>query len=161
METVGPGHRAPVAELPRLGGGTVELPGGAPLTLLAFYKASCPTCRWAMPFVQTLHERARGLTVVGIASEDDASEAAVFAQELGLTFPIGLESAPWDVSRAYALSTVPTLFLVDGAGRVKRASPGFAKEDFRAVAAEAAALHGGAPADPFPEGVAVPEFRPG
>jgi peroxiredoxin len=161
MEAVGPGDPAAAAELPCLGGGTVELPGGAPLTLLVFYKASCPTCRWALPFVQALHERAHGLTVVGIASEDDVDEAAAFAAELGLTFPIGLESAPWEVSAAYGLTTVPTLFLIDGAGRVKRVSPGFAKEDFLAAAAEAAALHGGAPADPFPEGAAVPEFRPG
>ena len=37
-----PGARAPALELPRLGGGTVEVPGSAELSLVVFYKAGCP-----------------------------------------------------------------------------------------------------------------------
>lgn len=160
MSEVGPGQRAPSFRLPSLGGVAVAVPGGSPLTLLVFYKASCPTCEWALPFVQALHERADGLAVVGVAS-DAEDEARAFAEKLGLTFPVGVESEPWDVSAAYALTTVPTLFLVGESGKVLLTSPGFSRDDFLEVARRAAERSGGAPADPFPEGAEIPAFRPG
>jgi peroxiredoxin len=159
MAELGPGANAPAFTLPGLTGGGVAVPGDAPLTLLTFYKASCPTCRWALPFVQALHERAAGLTVVGVAS-DGEPEARAFALELRLTFPIGIESPPWPVSAAYRLTTVPTVFLVDG-GAVRFASAGFVRDDFLRAAAVAAGRAGGPPANPFPEGAPVPAFRPG
>lgn len=160
MPEIAPGAAAPTARLPGLRGGEIRVPGGVGLTLLAFYKGACPTCRWAMPFVQSLHDRAAGLHVIGVAS-DDAGHARAFAKELGLTFPIAIESAPWETSGAYGLTTVPTLFLVEAGGEVVVTSPGFARDDFLDIAKRAAEISGGEPADPFPEGEAVPVFRPG
>lgn len=160
MPPVAPGDRAPAFRLPSLGGGALDLPGAAPLTLLAFTKASCPTCRWALPFVQALHERARGLTVVGVAS-DPPAEARALAEELGLGFPVAVEGEPWEVSAAYGLTTVPTLVLVDGSGEVLFTSEGFSRDDFLEIARRAGERSGTAPADPFPAGEAVPPFRPG
>jgi peroxiredoxin len=127
--------------------------------LLVFYRASCPTCRWALPFVQALHERANGLAVTGVAS-DAEGDARAFAEELRLTFPVGVESEPWPVSTAYSLTIVPTLFLID-AGTVRLASAGFARDDFLRFAGAAAERSGGEPANPFPVGSGVPAFRPG
>lgn len=160
MARIARGDRAPAFVLPSLAGGQVDLPGPAPLTLLAFTKASCPTCRWVAPFLQGLHERARGLTVVGVAS-DPVDEVRAFAEELGLGFPVAVESAPWEVSAAYGLTTVPTLILVDGDGTVLLASEGFARDDFLEIARTAGERSGTAPADPFPAGEAVPALRPG
>jgi peroxiredoxin len=159
MAELGPGAKAPAFHLPGLAGGVVVVPGNAPLVLLAFTKASCPTCRWMFPFVQALHEGAKGLAVVGVASDPDG-EARAFAEELGLTFPIGVENAPWPVSTAYGLATVPTLFLIE-TGTVRLASAGFSRSDFLEIASAAAQRAGGKPANPFPAGAAVPAFRPG
>jgi len=161
MAELVPGTKAPPATLPRLSGGEVALPGSSPLTLLAFYKASCPTCRWAAPFVQSLHAKTKGgsLAVVGVA-EDDEDTARQFADELGLDFPIAVETEPWAVSTSYGLATVPTFFLVDNEGEILLTSPGFARDDLREVARRAAELSGGEPADPF-DGADVPPFRPG
>ncbi|MGQ0720627.1 MAG: peroxiredoxin family protein [Candidatus Eiseniibacteriota bacterium] len=153
MAELGPGAKAPAFHLPGLACRSVAVPGAAPLTLLAFTKASCPTCRWMFPFVQALHERAKGLAVVGVAS-DPVGEARAFVEELRLTFPIGVESAPWPVSAAYGLTSVPTLFLIE-TGTVRLASVGFSRSDFLEIASAAAA------ASPFPAGAAVPAFRPG
>lgn len=155
------GAAAPRARLPRLGGGTVELPGAAPLSLLVFWKSSCPTCRWALPYFEALHAgtAGTGFSVVGVA-EDSEADAAAVAAELGLTLPVAVEPEPWATSAAYDLMTVPTLVLVDGEGRVILTSPGFAKDDVLEIARQAAALRGTAPVDPF-RGEDVPAYRPG
>jgi peroxiredoxin len=162
---LGPGDAAPVASLPGVAGGTVALPGDDPLTVVVLFKASCPTCRWALPWFQRLHEAAAGrpLAVRGVA-QDDPAEARAFAAELGLTFPIGIEEAPWAFSAAWGALTVPTFFLVGADGVVRLASAGFARDDLREAGQRAAALDGGPPLDPFPAGEAgeaVPAFRPG
>lgn len=153
--------QAPRAGLPRLGGGTVDLPGTAALNLLVFWKSSCPTCRWVLPFVERLHARTAGvsLAVVGVA-EDDEAEAGAAVAEAGVTFPTALEAEPWAVSAAYELMTVPTFVLADAAGRVLMVSPGFAKDDLLEVARRAAERDGGEPADPFGD-ESVPAYRPG
>jgi peroxiredoxin len=159
MTELAAGTPAPAFELSRLGGGSVTLPAGE-LTFLVIYKASCPTCRWALPFVQNLHERARGIRVIGVAS-DSPEDAAALAAELTLTFPIGVEAEPWPVSAAYGLTTVPSVFLVGPDGGILRSGAGFGREDFTDAVQRAAKVTGGAPANPFPEGVTMPAFRPG
>ena len=157
------GAPAPTFHLPRLDGqGSIDGPSTGSLTMLLFYKASCPTCRWAMPFFQQLHDRTQGgsLSVIGLA-QGEAEDERAFAEELGVTFPVALEETPWATSAAYGLTTVPTFFLVDEAGNVLLASPGFARDELRDVARRAAERDGGPAADPFPEGMEVPVFRPG
>ena len=153
--------KAPSARLPRLGGGFVDLPGAAPLNLILFWKTSCPTCRWALPFFERLHARTAGgsLAVVGVA-EDTEVDARAAVEEDGVTFPMALETEPWATSAAYELMTVPTFVLVDGEGQVLMTSPGFAKEDLLDVARQAAERDGTDIADPF-RGEAVPVYRPG
>jgi thiol-disulfide isomerase/thioredoxin len=137
----------------------VALPGDAPLNFLAFFKSTCPTCATALPFVRALHEQAPpGFRVVGIA-QDEEPAAQALAEVLGLAFPIGLESVPWQVSASYGLVTVPTFFLVDGEGEVLVTSPGLARDELRAIGRRAAEA-GGEPIDPIldPE---LPAFVPG
>src|SRR5947209_4732133 len=95
------GTRAPAFTLPRMGGGTVTLPDGAAkgLTLLVFYKNTCPTCRMTFPFVQRIHEQVVGSGGrVTAISQDGAEGAASFAKELGLTMPIAVDGEDWPVS---------------------------------------------------------------
>jgi peroxiredoxin len=154
-----PGAQAPVATLPRLGGGELTLPGSAPLTVLAFFKSTCPTCGTALPFLRALHERApEGFEVFGVA-QDEEPAARALAEVLGLGFPIGLESVPWEVSARYGLLTVPTIFLVDAAGEILMTSPGLARDELRAMGRRAADL-GGDPIDPIHD-EELPAFVPG
>jgi peroxiredoxin len=155
------GAQAPPFTLPARGGGKLSAPEPGRLTCLVFYKASCPTCRWALPFFGELHERTKGgaLSIVGVA-QDTPEEAETFAAELGLGFPIAVEPEPWSTSARYELKTVPTTFLVDGEGRVLVKSAGFSRDDLHEVARRAAEADGAEPADPF-AGASVPAFRPG
>ncbi|HET9886033.1 MAG TPA: TlpA disulfide reductase family protein [bacterium] len=130
-----------------------------PPALLVFFKTSCPTCRWALPYFEQLHRLAGAevLSVIGIA-EDDEADLAPIAQELRLTFPVALEPAPYATSTAYEVMTVPTLFYIRDA-RIELESAGFARGEVLEIARRAAALAGTDPVSSFLDGVA--EFRPG
>ena len=158
------GTRAPGFTLPRPGGGEVTLPDRAAkgLTLAIFFKNSCPTCRLILPFVQRLHEQVEGFggRVVGI-SQDGLDGARGFARELGLTMPIVADGDDWPVSREYDLVSVPTLYLLDGEGKVVRGFAGFQKAELIRVATELAASVGAPEPSIYREGEALPDLKPG
>ena len=81
--------------------------------LYVLYKKSCPTCQYALPFLERLHREyaGRGLTVWGVAQETE-EDAAAFAAEYGLTFP-QLADADLEVTERHAITNVPTVYLVD------------------------------------------------
>ena len=162
LSELAPGTIAPSLDLPRLGGGEVALPGDGPLNLVVFEKSGCPTCRWALPFFESLHAGTRdgSLSVTLVASDDEPTTHA-FVEDLGLTMPVGIESEPWPASVSYGLSAVPTFFLTDETGEILLSSAGFSRADLEEVARRVAERDGTDPVDPFPEGVRVPPFRPG
>jgi len=153
------GATLPTAALPALGGGELTIPGSGPLTLVFVFKESCVTCRLALPFVQVLHEEAAADLTIRAIIQDDESTASRLAVELGLTFPIAIETEPWPVSESYGLLTVPTSFLVDESGEIELTSVGFSGDDLLQIAGRASAQTESRLAKLFPPD--VPVFRPG
>jgi cytochrome c biogenesis protein CcmG, thiol:disulfide interchange protein DsbE len=82
----------------------------------------CAPCRAEMPVLQMLHEtyRDRGLVVLGVNStvQDSAAGARKFVDQVGVTFPILLDSSG-AVSRRYLLRAMPSTFIVDRQGVVQ------------------------------------------
>lgn len=158
------GTRAPGFTLPRLGGGEVALPDRAVtgLTLVVFYKNSCPTCRLAFPFVQRMHEQVepQGGRIVAV-SQDSLAEAGSFAREFGLTMPIVVDGPAWPVSREYELVSVPTFYLLDRDGMVVRSTVGFGKQELRRMAVDLADSVGAPEPVLYRDGESVPDFKPG
>jgi len=103
--------------------------------VLAFFKVSCPVCKFTFPFLERLHDRYKSdaVTFLGI-SQDNASASRDFAESFGVTFPILLDDSSYTVSNAYGLSLVPTVFLVESGGSVKVSSMGFVKADLESIA---------------------------
>src|SRR5689334_14241004 len=60
--------------------------------VLAFFKVSCPTCQYALPFLERLYKAygGKGVTLVGV-SQNDTNDTAAFAKQYGITFPILLD----------------------------------------------------------------------
>jgi peroxiredoxin len=103
--------------------------------VLAFFKVSCPVCKFTFPFLERLYERYKSDTVTFLGvSQDNASASRDFANDFGLTFPILLDDSSYTVSNAYGLSMVPTVFLVEPDGTVKVSSMGFVKADLESIA---------------------------
>ena len=126
------------------------LEGGADVTLaqllragpvvLAFFKAACPTCQLAFPFLERLHAGGAGLQFVGV-SQDDAKLTGQFAARFGISFPLLLDRAAdgYRASNAYGLTHVPAMFVVETDGAVSQESAGFSRADFERLALRAGA----------------------
>lgn len=150
------GATAPDFALPDLDGTRhtlADLIGRGP-ALLAFFKASCPTCQFTMPFLERGANAGR-LPVCGI-SQDNAGTTADFHKRYGLTFPTLLDSSAegYVASNAYKLTHVPTMYLVEPDGRIGWASIGFVK-------AELDELNRRFDAGMFLPGEKLPERKPG
>src|SRR5215207_2906875 len=110
---------APDFVLPSIHGGPLglgELRASGPVVLV-FVAEECPTCTLAIrrlaPLTAALREA--GVALVAVF-EDPPEVAARVARSTGFSATALAERAPYDVSRAYGLETLPTIVLIDGAG---------------------------------------------
>jgi hypothetical protein len=115
--------------------------------LLVFFETDCPTCQLALPYLNALAKAP--VQIIGI-SQDDEDSTREFVHQLNIRFPVQLDHE-LRLSRAYDPQSVPSLFLLDGAGQVVRTLTGFDKASFNTLAAELgqpeiAPEHDGAPA---------------
>ncbi len=103
--------------------------------VLAFFKVSCPVCKFTFPFIERLFQRYKSDNVAFLGvSQDNASATRDFGQSFGVTLPILLDDSAYTVSNAYGLSMVPTVFFIEPDGTVKISSMGFVKADLESIA---------------------------
>ena len=128
----------------------------------AFFKISCPVCQFTFPFLERMFKRygGEGVTFLGI-SQDDARSTKEFAAEYGVSFPIALDEKGYPASNAYALTNVPTIFLIEADGTVGVSSMGFDKKDLETIASKLAERGKIAPAALFRPDEKVPANKPG
>src|SRR5215831_2310693 len=91
--------------------------------LLAILQTDCPTCRLITPYLNML---ARGPAAVKGLSQDPENVTREFREQMDVQFPLEVD-ADLAVSAELEVVTVPTLYLLDAAGRVVRKEPGFDK----------------------------------
>lgn len=130
--------------------------------LLAFFKQSCPTCQFTLPFLERIHQGIKdgaGPQLWGI-SQDDASATKALAQEVGLSFPLLPEEKGYPVSNQYGLTYVPTLVLVEPDGAIRLKSTGFDRKDLEAIAARFSQGQNG-PIIAFRPGEQIPDYKAG
>lgn len=135
------GSAAPGFSLPRVGGGTLsldELKGK--VVVLDFWSIGCPPCLEELPKVASLRRRMepRGVVVVGInAGGESAADAAAFAKERGLDWPLAVDESG-AVSRAYRVSALPTVYVIGRDGTVAASHAGAWSDSGLRAAVEAA-----------------------
>lgn len=131
--------------------------------VLVFFKVSCPTCQYALPFFERLYKAYgnKGVSLVGV-SQNDAKETAAFTKEFGVTFPVLLDDTrKYPVSNAYGLTNVPTVFWVAQDGEIEISSVGWVKADFEQINRKMAENGKSTPAAVFKAGEDVRDFRAG
>jgi peroxiredoxin len=165
MAALATGTKAPDFELKTLDGKRFslsdELTGGA--VVLVFFKVSCPTCQYALPFFERLHKtyRSKGISLVGV-SQNGAKDTAAFNKEFGVTFPVLLDDTnSYPVSNAYGLTNVPTVFWIAQDGEIEVSSVAWVKADFEEINRRMAEAGKIAPAAMFRPGEDVRDFRAG
>ena len=128
-------------------------------SLIAFFKQSCATSRLTLPFIERLHLHYPALQVLGI-SQDNADDTTAFVQQTGLTFPV-VRDGDWKVSTAYDLFTVPSVFLLDKGGTVRRVNMGWNKDQYTGLSDEIARVLETSSVPLLSENDKVPVFKPG
>lgn len=158
-ETLTAGQRAPDFRLDDLNGGQKSLsellPAGP--VFLAFFKVSCPTCQFTLPYLERIYGGlADGNARMIAVSQDDAESTREFHKEFGITMPTLLDSARqgYPASNAYGLVYVPSMFLVERDGTISWSLVGFNRKELEA-------LGGKLGVNPFKPGERVPEMKSG
>jgi thiol-disulfide isomerase/thioredoxin len=115
------GETAPSLVVPQVGGGTIDLTNlaGKPVWV-NFMGTYCPPCVDEFPLMNGFAARYAdtGLVILAIDVKEEEGVVAAFAEELGATFPLGLDAdgsaaAGWD---AIAL---PVHFWIDAEGVIR------------------------------------------
>jgi thiol-disulfide isomerase/thioredoxin len=128
---VGEGTRAPEIGLKDLGGKPVnvaELKGR--VVLVDFWASWCAPCREELPVLEGLFRKYReqGLVIVGVGLDKDAKNVSKFLRANPLSFTV-VHDADGAVADRYAPPKMPSSYLVDRKGVVRRVHAGFKASD--------------------------------
>jgi peroxiredoxin len=164
MGTLKQGDEAPAFTLAEMKGSqhvSLEALARGPL-LIVFFKVGCPTCQYTLPFIERMHQQlaGHGAQIWGI-SQDNARNSQDFAREYEITFPILIDDHPYEISDAFGITHVPTLFLIGPQGRIEVATDGFDRKGLLAIQHSLAQHTTGTPPALFLPSERVPEFKPG
>ena len=88
------------------------------VVFLNFWATWCGPCRTEMPDLQQLHDElgdGAGFVLLAINLQEDAERVRGFADELGLSFQILLDSSG-ETSAAYGARTLPMSYIIDQDG---------------------------------------------
>lgn len=96
------------------------------VVVVNFWGSWCEPCRKEMPALQSAWEARQDENVVfvGVGSKRDSEENAVeFAEEYGVTYPIGRDTeggtvAAGQISKDYQINWYPMTFFIDGNGNI-------------------------------------------
>jgi peroxiredoxin len=133
MTALAPGTQAPDFTLPSMDDKPFSLRAALARgpVLAAFFKISCPTCQYAFPFLQRIHQahENKAVTIVGI-SQNTKKDTAAFIKEYGISFPVLLDDThSYPVSNAYGLTNVPTIFWIAPDGDIEISSVGWVRKE--------------------------------
>jgi peroxiredoxin len=133
------GAKAPSVDLEGIDGQRYNLSlaiSSTGLVVLAFFKVSCPTCQYTLPFLERLHQRHQSRNIWGI-SQDDLSASQAFAREYNLTLPILLD-AGLSATVNYDLTIVPSIFLLNKDLSIEQTIVGFDRDQMEQLNARLA-----------------------
>jgi peroxiredoxin len=106
-----------------LDGRTVSLADfrGGKKVVVAFWASWCGPCRLEMPsliqFYKNNHNDSSDFEILAVSIDEDPKDAANFATAMKLNFPV-LVDPRQKMANAYGVEGIPTMFIIDKAGKV-------------------------------------------
>ena len=132
------GQPAPALSVPQVGGGTIDLANlkGQPV-LVSFVTTSCPSCKDEFPLMNSFANRyaSNGLVVIAVDVREDEGAVAAFAEGLGATFPLGLDT-DGSAAQAWDAASLPVHYWIDKDGIIRDAAAGAVGADTMVQALE-------------------------
>jgi len=115
------GEPAPSLVVPQVGGGTIDLANlrGTPVWV-NFMGTYCPPCVDEFPLMNGFAARYAdtGLVILAIDVKEEEGVVAAFAEELGATFPLGLDG-DGSTAEAWDAIALPVHFWIDTDGIIR------------------------------------------
>lgn len=115
------GRRAPAVVFTSFDGEAIDLAdhvaSGEGPVLLNLWASWCEPCKREFPALSTFAQANPGITVVGVAVQDQFEPARAFAEEMEPTFLVGWDAED-SVRDAYPSFGLPATFLIDAEGVV-------------------------------------------
>jgi cytochrome c biogenesis protein CcmG, thiol:disulfide interchange protein DsbE len=110
-----------------LAGGEVRIPADGKVHVVDFWATWCDPCREQLPMLDALaaRHRADGLSVVGVAFDDELGAVQAFLAGTPVAFPIVWDPAGEAYSTALGIDRLPTTVVVDRSGVVRSVHLGF------------------------------------
>lgn len=102
-----------------------------------FWASWCVPCRLSMPALDALYRKhgARGFAVVGVNKDNTPADAQRFLQRVPVSFALA-HDAQDALARAFDVKAMPSGYLVDRRGVVRRVHRGFTAETAAALERE-------------------------
>lgn len=116
------GDPAPAFSISLIGGGRFDLAehlqtDGRPV-LLNLWASWCIPCRNEMPFLDAAVARNPEIFFLGVAVNDSPRNAESFVEEIGVSYPIGLDTDGFVVD-AYPAPAMPVTYVIDRDGSLR------------------------------------------
>lgn len=91
-------------------------------TIVDFWATWCPDCRREMPKLKEIYaEYAAKVKVVGVSFDTDTTKLSAYCEANSISWPQYCEGKKWkdtQISKAYNISWLPTMYLIDSSGKV-------------------------------------------
>ncbi|MFC4767002.1 thiol-disulfide oxidoreductase ResA [Effusibacillus consociatus] len=96
------------------------------VVLLNFWGSWCDPCKREMPDLQQAYQnwKDKGVVVLGVNIGESKVTAKAFADRLGITFPIVLDSDRNVTLNLYKIGPIPTSFFIDKKGNIQQVYTG-------------------------------------
>jgi thiol-disulfide isomerase/thioredoxin len=138
------GAVVPALDMPRLGEPTARLPLASlrgKVVYVDFWASWCVPCRLSMPALETLYRERRdqGFVVVGVNKDVSADDAKRFLGKVGVSFPLVSDLGD-AAARGFDVRAMPSGYLVDRKGVVRKVHRGFTGETAAELRGEIDAL---------------------
>ena len=114
---------APALSLPNTSGNTESLTDyRGRVVLVNNWATWCPPCKAEMPTLQAYFEahQSEGLTVIGIEAGESAAQVRAFAESIGVTFPMWVDTETASLA-AFHNGSLPNSYVIDRTGTVRLA----------------------------------------
>lgn len=135
-----PGSAAPAVSAQPLGASAPAIDLSAlrgKVVYVDFWASWCVPCRLSMPLLDAMHRKhgARGFTVVGVNKDATLADAQRFLKRVPVGFPLAQDAKDaW--ATAFDVRAMPSGYLIDRRGIVRRVHRGFTGETAAALERE-------------------------
>jgi len=114
-----------------LDGEMISFPKKGEVTVVDFWSTNCKPCVKMMPAIETLYEgrKGSGVTVIGVAVDDNPGLVQKRLKEIGVTYPNVLDDPASSLRGTYQVDELPQTFIFDKTGHLRVVTKGGEETD--------------------------------